>query len=192
MSRSAIAITATPSRVQTTSTSGSYSNDLRELSADVRPGVHPHRLLARSLAAPAPLVLVGDRGDDRSGEGVDVVGLDQPPGLRIVDDRRRPAAPDRDHRQPAGHRLDQDLAELLTHGGVDEEVAGSEEGRKLLVPLPAGEEDVAGAGPGDRLAGMLALPLAGMAADEDERDGLLELRLGAGEGLDQQRQPLDL
>jgi hypothetical protein len=43
----------------------------------------------------------------------------------------------------------------------------------------------------DRGEWVLAFPLAGVAADEDEWDGILEVGLGAGVGVDQEWQPLD-
>lgn len=75
-------------------------------------------------------------------EAVDIVGRNQPAGIGVVDDLRWAAAVDRDHRQLAGHRLDQHLAELLVDRGVNEKVAGAQEVRQIVVRVPAGEEDV--------------------------------------------------
>ena len=97
-----------------------------------------------------------------------VVGLDQPAGVRVVDDLGRAGAVDGDRRQLAGHRLDQDLAELLVDRGVDEDVAGAQEVGQVVVGVPAGEEDVGDAEALDRLDRVLALPLAGVAADQDQ------------------------
>ena len=58
--------------------------------------------------------------------------------------------------------------------------------------VPAGEEDIRDARAFDRLERMLALPLAGKAAEQDQGGRLVESCPGRGEGLDQQRQPLDL
>jgi hypothetical protein len=59
------------------------------------------------------------------------------------------------------------------------------------VRTPAGEEDVRDAEPADRLERMLALPLARVAADEDERAEPPECGLRTRVGADQERQPLD-
>lgn len=52
---------------------------------------------------------------------------------------------------------------------MDQQVASTEELWQRLVSVPAGEEDVAGAGAVDRVVRVLSLPLAGMAADQDQR-----------------------
>ena len=143
-----------------------------EVEADLAPGVAVDHLVAGAPAAARRRGRVVDRLDHRRGEGLGVVGRNQPAGLGVVDDRRRAAAVDRDHRQPAGHRLDQHLAELLVDRGVDEQVGGAQEVGQLRVGVPAGEEDVGAAEPLDRLDRVLPLPLPGVAAEQDQGGGL--------------------
>lgn len=57
--------------------------------------------------------------------------------------------------------------------------------------VPPGQEDVAGARPLNGLEGVLALPFAGVAAEEYERRGCGEALLRTGEGLDEQGDALD-
>lgn len=88
------------------------------------------------------------------------VGFHQPTGVRVVDDFRGAGPVDGDRRQFTGHRLDQGLAELLVDRSVDQGIARAEEVGRVVVGVPAGEEDV-----GDREAldgrdRMLTLPLA--------------------------------
>ena len=75
---------------------------------------------------------------------------------------------------------------------MNEKVAGAQEVRQIVVRVPAGEEDVRAAEALDRVDRMLALPLAGVAADQDQRSGFAKAGVGPREGLDQQRQALDL
>ena len=58
--------------------------------------------------------------------------------------------------------------------------------------VPAGEEDVAQPEALDRLDRVLALPLAGIAAEQDEGGAVREAPARPRVGLDQQRQALDL
>jgi hypothetical protein len=100
----------------------------------------------------------------------------------------RPAG---DHRQAAGHRLDEDEPERLGDGGQDERVGSVQGLRKLVVRAPAGEEDLPVPDPprcGER---MLPLPLARMAADEHERRRLAQPLDGPRVGADQERETLD-
>jgi len=102
---------------------------------------------------------------------------------------------DRDHRQPARHRLDDHLPELLVHRRQHQHVGGMQGERQLVVPAPAGEEDVAGT-LGSELAHHLErvgpLPLAGIAAEDHERGAPVEALGGDGVCADQQWNPLDL
>ena len=128
MSRRAIPTRATPRTVQTMIHGGEAIRRRRRREraprwprpttsassrADLRPGVAVDRLLARALAAAAAVGLVVDRGDHRRARAAGSSGSTSQPVVRVVDDRGRAAAVDGDHRQAAGHRLDQDLAELL-------------------------------------------------------------------------------
>ena len=160
--------------------------------ADLLPGVALTGDLERPPAALATEVCVVDGLGHRRRHRVAVVRRDQPARLAVVDDRRRSSPIDGDHRQSAGHRLDQHLAELLADRGVDEDVGGREEAWELVVAVPAGEEDVAYAETLDRLDRVLALPLAGVAAEENQGGGRREGIACLSEGLDQQSQPLHL
>ena len=92
----------------------------------------------------------------------------------------------------AGHRLDDDLAEALARRREHEQVGGPEQLRQLGLVVPACEHDARDPEPLDRVGGVLALPLAGMAADEDQGGGLRHPRARVGERLEQQAQALDL
>ena len=94
--------------------------------------------------------------------------------------------------QPTRHRLHQHLAELLVDRSVDEDVACRKEVGKVLVVVPAGEEDAGHPEALDGLDRVLALPLAWVAAEKDERGRLVELDPGLRVGLDQEREALDL
>jgi hypothetical protein len=98
---------------------------------------HGGARLAPSLFA---LVAVLDRGaiasvSPRSSSGA----ISQPvvPSSTIAAGTDRA---DRDRRQAAGHAFDQHEAELLPIGGEHDRVGGVEQGRQLVVLLPAGEE----------------------------------------------------
>jgi hypothetical protein len=144
-------------------------------------------VLDGALAAAAALDRTVDGLDERVGEAHDVVGLHQPAGLPVADDRGGAERIDGDRRSRAGHRLDDDLAELLADRREHEDVGGGEEVRQLLVAVPAGQEDVLRAGARDRVERVLALPLAGEAAEQHERRPGGEAGPGALVGLDQQR-----
>jgi hypothetical protein len=88
-------------------------------------------------------------------------------------------------REPAGHALDQQLTERLALGGHDNCVGSREEHRQLLVRLPAGEKHTRHLQPRGDLCGMLALPLAVMAADEHKSSRRLQIFLRASERPDQ-------
>ena len=132
------------------------------------------------------------RLDERRGERGAVVDGDEPAGLAVVDDprralrrRRRPAAA----RTPSPRRAP---AEALAARREREQVGGAEQlGQRLLRRQPASRTRL------ERRAarssrGMLALGLARVAADEDERRGRAGMRgRRRRERLDQQRQPLD-
>lgn len=64
---------------------------------------------------------------------------------------------------------------MLAHGGQREHVGARQERRHVIVVVPAGKEDAAHAEPGDRVGGVFPLPLARMAADDDEAGGSLAL-----------------
>ncbi|MDQ6606003.1 MAG: hypothetical protein M3Z06_05565 [Actinomycetota bacterium] len=68
-------------------------------------------------APPPALVLVLDDVDQGRGQRVLVVGLHQPAGLPVLDDRRGTQRAGGHRRQAAGHALDDDLSELLALGG---------------------------------------------------------------------------
>src|SRR3954466_1319639 len=107
----------------------------------------------------------------------------------------RPQAADADGGRAAGHAPDERRAELLAHRGEDHDVGGGEVLRKLVVLVPAGEVDVARARRADRVVGVLGLPLARVAAHEDQRGGSAAVaqRLArASEGAHQQAEALDL
>jgi hypothetical protein len=109
----------------------------------------------------------------------------------VGDDRRRAVRPAGDHRQAAGHRLDEDEPERLGDGGQDERVGRVQRLGELLVRAPAGEEDLPVPDPLRRGERVLPLPLARMAADEYERRRPAKPRDSARVGADQERQALD-
>ena len=156
----------------------------REALAGVAPG---------PAAAAAPLDRIAERLDQRAGQRGLVVGRDQPASRAVGDDVGRAEAVDGDRRQPAGHALDEHRPELLAHRGQDVDVGRRQERRQLVVAVPAGEEDVARARGGDRVGGMLALPLAGIAAEQDQRRVGRQpaFALGARPRADQQPDALD-
>ena len=83
----------------------------------------------------------------------DVVGLDQPARLAV----RRRCRPGRSAStaiagSPQAIALDEHLAELLAHRRQDDHVGRGQDVRQLVVVVPAGEEDVAGADALDRVA----------------------------------------
>jgi hypothetical protein len=125
--------------------------------------------VAVGAGAPSPpLLRVRRSGEERGRERVLVVGWDEPAGSR-GDNLRRPGRLGREHRQPAGHRLDEHEPKGLSDRGQDKQVGGVQRLWEQAVRPPAGEEDLVvreRAGGGER---MLPLPFAGVAADEDER-----------------------
>ena len=131
-------------------------------------------IVAGAGAAGAATGGITDRVDHGVREGRRVVGRDEPAGRGVVDDDRGAAAIDGDHGELAGHRLDQDLAELLVDGGVDEQVAGAEKVGQVGVGVPAGKEDAGTAKPLDRLDRVLPLPLPGVPAEQDQGGRLVE------------------
>src|SRR6266540_2331870 len=156
------------------------------LPAEVFPGVR-----CGLLAAAAPLACVGGGVGERCCERLLVVGWYEPAALTVADDLGRAVRVAGDHREAAGHRFDQREPERLRDRGQHEQVAGVERVGELVVGPPAGKEDVAGVEPADRLDRMLALPLARVAADQNERHVAPEPGLGVLVRLDQQGQPLD-
>ena len=71
--------------------------------------------------------------------------------------------------------------------------AAAKNARQRVVLVPAGEEDVARAGRADRVVGVLALPLARVAAQDHERRAGAGSRVArAGEGAHEQPDALDL
>ena len=67
---------------------------------------------------------------------------------------------------------------------MNEKVAGAQEVRQIVVRVPAGEEDVRAAEARDRIKRMLALPLAGVATDQDQCGGFAKTGAGPRKGLD--------
>ena len=135
---------------------------------------------------------VGDRGDERVGERRAVVDVEQPARLPVLDDLRGPERRGGDRRHAAGHRLDDHLAEALARRREHEEVRGGQQLGQLGLVVPAGEQRAGEPEALDRVGGVLALPLARVAADQDERGGLGHPRARLGERLEQQPEPLDL
>ncbi len=70
---------------------------------------------------------------------------------------------------------------------MNEQVGGVQEVGQVGVRVPAGEEDPGAVEPLDRLDRVLPLPLAGVAAEQDQGGGLVEASPGLRVGLDQQR-----
>jgi len=96
-----------------------------------------------------------------------------------------------DDRQPAGHRLDEREPRGPGDRGQDKQVGGVQRLWEHGVRPPAGKEDLVvpeRAGGGER---MLPLPLAGVAADEDQRQRPAEPLERARVRPDEKRQPLD-
>src|SRR6266516_5701474 len=161
-----------------------------EATSDFRPAV-PVTLCLRA-SAPRPAFLLAVSGaNERVDERVFVVGRNEPARPSVRDDRRRARRPAGDHREAAGHRLNQDEPERLGDGGQDERVGRVQRLWQLLVRAPAGEEDLPVPDPPRGGKRMLPLPLARGAADEHEWRGpaepLYSLRMSA----DQERQALD-
>jgi hypothetical protein len=134
-----------------------------EARGDLHPVVSAAVCLRASAARPAFLAVVSGR-DEGVDERVFVVGRNEPAGFSVGDDRRRAVRAAGDHRETAGHRLDEDEPERLGDRGQDEHVGRVQRPRELLVRAPAGQEDLSVSDPPRRDEGMLPLPLAGMAS----------------------------
>ena len=103
----------------------------------------------------------------------------------MLDDRRRARRSRGDGRNFAGHRLDQDLPELLALGREHDRLGSREERRQSFLSLPARETDVRHSESSGDICRVLALPFARMAADQDQRGRVREPRLRLSEGVDQ-------
>ena len=142
------------------------------------------------VSSPPSLVRVRGCPEERLGQGLLVVGGDEPAGAR-GDDLGGPVRVGGDHRQPAGHRLHEDEPERLGDRGQHEQVGGVQGVRQLVMRAPAGEEDLLVADrPGDRER-VLAFPLAGAAAHQHQRQRPAELLKRLRVRPDQEWQPLD-
>src|SRR6266516_1331616 len=161
-----------------------------EATSDFRPAV-PVTLSLRASAPRSAFLLAASGGDERVDERVFVVGRNEPTRPSVGDDRRRARRPAGDHREAAGHRLNQDEPERLGDGRQHERVGRVQRLRELLVRAPAGKEDLPVPDPPRRGERMLPLPLTGMAADEHERRGLAEPLDGTRVRADQEREALD-
>ena len=126
---------------------------------------------ARLLAQARPLGRILDELDHGRGERFLVAGGGEPARPAVLDDQRGAQRPWSHRRQPAGHALDQNLPELLALAGQDDRVGCGEQLRQLFVPVPAGKEHIRDFEPPGDLRGMLALPLARVAAHEHETRG---------------------
>src|SRR6266540_584821 len=157
---------------------------------DQRPAVVSMAVAVGAGTPSPPLLRVRGSGDERVRERVLVVGWDEPAGAG-GDDLRRSGRLGGDHRQPAGHGLDEHEPKGLGDRGQNEQVGGVQRLWEQLVRPPAGEEDLVvpeRAGGGER---MLPLPFAGVAADEDERQRPAEPLERPRVRHDEKRQPLD-
>ena len=119
-------------------------------------------------------------------------GCDEPPGVAVGRRSRRGRSVDGDRGQPAGHPLHQHRAELLAHRGQHHRVRRREEARAA----PRVRASRRGRGPARRsraidVVGMLALPLARIAAHEHERRGRGQRGPARARGADEQSEPLD-
>src|SRR6266516_3538881 len=161
-----------------------------EATSDFRPAV-PVTLSLRASAPRSAFLLAASGGDERVDERVFVVGRNEPARPSVRDDRRRARRPAGDHREAAGHRLNQDEPERLGHGWQDERVGRVQRLRQLLVRAPAGEEDLPVPDPACGGEWLLPLPLARMTADERQRRRPAEPRNRTRVGADQERQALD-
>ena len=80
------------------------------------------RTLTGLLRNTSPGVLVTQKGRDALREGSRVADRKDDPGLARIDEVRDPSPVNRDDRQPARHRLADDVPEVLGVGGEDERV----------------------------------------------------------------------
>src|SRR5688572_21986340 len=133
---------------------------------------------------------VVDGVEEGSGEGIDIVWLDEPAGVPVAHDLGRSQAVYCNRRHAARHRLHEDLTELLTDGCQGEHVRCRKERRQLMVVVPACEDDALNSEPADRYRWVFALPPSRVAPHEYETSGPSCCRPGARECLDEQRDPL--
>ena len=146
------------------------------------PATRTARRRARGLAPRRARSCAPSTASTRArGERRLVVGLHEPAGPPSSTISAGPEAVDRDRRQPAGHRPRRAPSRTARARRRGRRVAGVEERRQLVVVVPAGEEDVAARRSPRRLGGVLALPLARVAADQHERRAAVDALAGAGE-----------
>src|SRR5215218_8814645 len=125
----------------------------------------------RPYPATSSLGGVVDGVEEGSGDGIDIVWLDEPAGVPVAHDLGRSQAVHGNRRHAAGHRLHEDLTELLTDGCQGEYVRCIKERWQLMVVVPAGEEDALNTEPADRNRWVFALPLTRVPTHENETSG---------------------
>ena len=113
---------------------------------------------------------IPQRGAQRLRQRRAVVDRDEPAGLTLADDQRRALGRRRHGRQPAGHRLDQHLAEALA-ARMRARARPRRRAARAARPACASRSAARASAPSRATvsARMLALPLPRMAADEDQR-----------------------
>ena len=104
--------------------------DLAERAGRHAPRVALQHVAPRQPAAAQALGAVGGGRDDRVLQVGGVVRRHEPPGRPVVDDLGGAAAVDGDHRQLAGHGLDEHLPEALVDRRQHHDVAGAKQVRE--------------------------------------------------------------
>ena len=148
-------------------------------------------MLAGALSSPSSLLRVGGRAQERLGQGRLVVGGDEPAGSG-GNDLGRAVRVGGEHRQSAGHRLDQDEPERLRDRGQDEQVGGVQRLRQLARGAASRRGTPAGS-PTARAAvsGCSPSHSPGLPPTSTSGSGLPSRASACAWAPDQQRQPLD-
>lgn len=162
------------------------------MTSEGEPTIAFGRDLLRAVASSRSFDGIVDRFAERGSKIIQVSGLYEPPSLAVGDDLARTEAVHGHDGHAACHGFDENLTKLLPDRREREHVGRRQKIGQLSMVAPARQEDPAHPKPCNRVRRVLALPLAGMAANNHEDGGGARTVASASEGFDEQRELLDL